>query len=126
MKKLKYPIKLKCQTPVGALTLSQSLAIPARAAEVPDDELKALIKRIDDLEQEVKTLKQEHEANSQAVAETAKQAAEEAVAKSVKTNAPTVTIGANGLNVRSADNNFNMIIHGYAQADFRTYFGQKS
>jgi len=83
------------------------------AAQLSDEEIQALIKRVDELEQEVKALKRNREVDKENAKEQAKQT-------------PTVSLGMNGLNVRSGDSNFIMYAHGYAQIDGRNYFGQKT
>jgi phosphate-selective porin OprO/OprP len=64
--------------------------------------------RIQDLDQKVKVLERQSELEKQAVTETMK-------------SVPTVSLGANGLIVRSSDSNFLMNVHGYVQADGRFY-----
>ena len=68
-----------------------------------------LKEQIDRLDQELKILKRKLEVKDEA--------AEEA-----KKTTPTVTIGQNGLLVRSADTNFSLSIHGVLQADARLFF----
>jgi phosphate-selective porin OprO/OprP len=89
------------KTGLIAIGLGALLAIPAQAQE----ELKS---KIDRLEEELRSLKQQ--------LETDKQAAE----KRAKTQ-PVVTAGADGLTFRSADTNFVLKLHGYVQADARFY-----
>ena len=68
-------------------------------------------RRIEELDQQVKAMERKRELDQEAETEKLK-------------SAPTITLGMNGLVVRSADSNFLMNIHGYAQADARFYFGQ--
>jgi phosphate-selective porin OprO/OprP len=72
-----------------------------------------LIKRIDQLEQEVKVLERNREVDQEVASE--------------KTNtSPTVTLGGDGLVIRSADSNFVSYIHGYTQVDGRFYTGDNN
>jgi phosphate-selective porin OprO/OprP len=64
--------------------------------------------RLDALDQQVKLLERKREVEGEAAAESAK-------------SLPTVSLGSNGLIVRSGDSNFLMNIHGYVQADGRFY-----
>src|SRR5579862_8135885 len=66
---------------------------------------------IERLDQKVKVLERERELDQEAQSEKNKAA-------------PTVSLGLNGLVVRSADSNFLMNVHGYAQADGRFYMNQ--
>jgi phosphate-selective porin OprO/OprP len=67
-----------------------------------------LLERIKDLEQQVKILSRNHELE------------QEATAEKLKTS-PTVSLGSNGLEVRSGDTNFTMRIHAHIQADGRFF-----
>jgi len=89
-------------------SVSESHAQDAASSDVP-----ALIKRIDELEQKVKVLERNRELDQDASTEKAK-------------TTPTVSLGANGLIVRSGDSNFVMDLHGYAQADARYYLDHKT
>ena len=64
--------------------------------------------RIEALDQKVKILERQRELDQDSAAEAAK-------------SVPTVSLGMNGLVVRSADTNFLMNLHGYVQADGRFY-----
>ncbi len=64
--------------------------------------------RFDDLEQKVKVLDRKRELDQEAAAEKAK-------------TTPTITAGANGFALRSADANFVLKVRGYLQADARFY-----
>lgn len=77
------------------------LAAPAIAQE-------DLRTKVDDLEQQLRILKRQLELDK-----------ESSVEKSKTT--PVVSLGAGGLNIRSADTNFVMKIRGYIQADARFY-----
>jgi phosphate-selective porin OprO and OprP len=81
------------------------------AAEISNEELNKLLERINELEQKVKILERNREVDQEIAADKAK-----------SSTAPTVSIGANGIVVRSVDTNFIMNIHGYIQADGRFYF----
>lgn len=103
---------------------------PCRASTLSDEEIQALIKRVNELEQQVKALQQEREAEKQKSEQKAEQKAEkkEETSKDLKKlkEQPTVSLGLNGLQVRSADSNFTMIAHGYVQTDGRFYLGEKT
>ena len=98
---------------IAAVLGVQSIAVQAQTQTATNEDLPALIKRIDDLEQQLKILERNREADQQTAADKSKDAA-------------SVTLGLNGLIVRSADSNFVMDLHGYAQADARFYLGQKT
>ena len=68
----------------------------------------ALLKRIEELEQQVKILSRKGELGEEAAAEKAK-------------TAVAVSAGANGFSIRSADTNFVLKLRGYIQADARFY-----
>ncbi len=69
-----------------------------------------LIKRIDELEQKVKILERNREVDQEVTTEQIKAL-------------PTVSLGNDGLVIRSADSNFVSYIHGYAQVNGRFYTG---
>lgn len=69
--------------------------------------------RLDALDQQVKLLERKREVDTEVASETAK-------------SLPTVSLGQNGLVVRSGDSNFLMNIHGYVQADARFYVNGNS
>ncbi len=93
---------------LGALSSS----LPARADEPPAADLATLLKRIKELEEKVNTLQQNHDTERKEAIETAK-------------TTPLVTLGGDGLVVKSADSNFVAFAHGYVQADGRFYPNQK-
>ncbi len=94
------------------ITFAQTAATPANATN-QNVQIQILIQRINELEQKVKVLETSREAGKETDRE--------------KTNVPpTVSLGANGLIVRSQDSNFVMIAHGYVQADARFYLGDKT
>jgi len=64
--------------------------------------------RIEELDQKLKVIERNHELEREADAEKLK-------------TVPTVSLGLNGLVVRSANSNFTMNLHGYVQADSRFY-----
>jgi phosphate-selective porin OprO and OprP len=64
--------------------------------------------RFEAVDQKLKVLERQRELDQENAAETAK-------------NLPAVSLGLNGLVVRSADSNFLMNVHGYVQADARFY-----
>lgn len=86
---------------------------PAHAAALSDDDVKALIQRVNELEQQVKVLQRNREVDKDAADDKAK-------------TTPTVSLGSGGLIIKSADSNFTMNAHGYVQVDDRTYLGQKT
>jgi phosphate-selective porin OprO/OprP len=67
--------------------------------------------RIEELDQKVKVLERKRELDKEAATENAK-------------SLPTVSLGSNGLIIRSADTNFLMNLHGYAQVDGRFYLNE--
>ena len=67
--------------------------------------------RIEELDQKVKVLERKRELDKEAATENAK-------------SLPTVSLGLNGLIIRSADTNFLMNLHGYAQVDGRFYLNE--
>lgn len=77
-------------------------------AQSADVDVKALLQRVEELEQKVKIQDRKRELGDDAAAEKAKTAA-------------SVSIGAGGLQVRSADTNFVLKLRGYVQADARFY-----
>jgi phosphate-selective porin OprO/OprP len=98
---------------IAVILAARFSASESRAQDAASPDVPALIKRIDELEQKVKILERNRELDQDASAEKAK-------------TTPTVSLGANGLIVRSGDSNFLMDIHGYAQADARYYLGHKT
>jgi phosphate-selective porin OprO and OprP len=97
-------------------------------AENENVDVKALLKRIEELEQKVKVL--EGKRSPDAVGELEQKVkilerkgelAEDTAAEKAKA-APSVSIGENGLQVRSADTNFAVALHGVLQVDNRTFF----
>lgn len=80
-----------------------------------NQDIQVLIQRINELEQKVKVLERNREVDKETDQE-----------KEKTKPAPTVSLGAEGLKVRSADSNFVMIAHGYAQADARFYLDHKT
>ncbi len=98
---------------IVVILAAQFSASESRAQDATNQDVPALIKRIDDLEQKLKALERNRELDQDASAEKAK-------------TTPTVSLGANGLIVRSADSNFVMDLHGYAQADARYYLDHKT
>lgn len=77
-------------------------------AQSADVDVKALLQRVEELEQKVKIHNRKQELGDEAAAEKAKASA-------------SVSIGAGGLQVRSADTNFVLKLRGYVQADARFY-----
>ena len=105
--------KLRRFALIAITTLGAQLFTYPLQAALTEEQEQALINRINQLEQQVKILQRNREVDQEISTEKAK-------------SVPTVSLGAGGLSVRSGDTNFVMNIHGYAQADARFYFGQKS
>jgi len=68
-------------------------------------------RRMEELDQKVKVLERKRELDQEAAANNAR-------------SVPTVSLGLNGLVVRSGDSNFLMNVHGYAQVDGRFYLNE--
>lgn len=77
-------------------------------AQSADEDLKTLLQRVEELEQKVKVQDRKRELGDEALAEKGKASA-------------SVSIGASGLQIRSADTNFVLKLRGYIQADARFY-----
>jgi phosphate-selective porin OprO and OprP len=136
-------MKLNCLPLVVVIIGAQIATQPLRA-----DDTNALViiqqlqKRIEALEQKVQTLERSRESAPETTDAKAKQRVEELdqkvgilernrevdqeIAAEKSKGAPTVSLGANGLVVRSADSNFVMNVHGYAQVDGRFYPGDRN
>jgi phosphate-selective porin OprO and OprP len=89
------------------------LHAPALTSTNQEVDVQTLLQRVKELEEKVKILERNHEVDQEVTEEKAK-------------GAPTVSLSANGLSVRSADSNFVMNVYGYVQADGRFYLGQKT
>ncbi len=100
-----------------ALTVAAKLAGTDASAQTDNTgtnvDLPALLQRLDQLEQQVKVLQRNREVDQEAATEKAKAL-------------PTVTLGGDGLVIRSGDSNFTSFIHGYAQVDGRFYTGDNN
>lgn len=117
---------------VGTLLSSIFIALGSHAQQTNAlDLIQQLQRRIDELEHKVKDLER---SNGQAAATAdsrqreldekmrlLQRQREPASTAGTSQPAPALSLGANGLVVRSADSNFLMNIHGYAQADARLY-----
>src|SRR5687767_11266472 len=79
-------------------------------AEDQNDELNRLKQQLQELDQKVRILERNKELETEAA---------DAKAKTI----PSITLGAGGLNVSTADTNFLLKIRGYVQADSRTFVG---
>ncbi len=99
----------------AAVILTQLYSPVVFADDPPpsSEDVKALLKRIQELEEKVKVLERNREVDQDAAAEKSK-------------TTPTISIGADGLVAKSADSNFTMYAHGYAQGDARFYEGYKT
>ena len=91
---------------------ARSAVTSAQAQANTNLDVPALIQRVDELEQEVKALQHNQDATP-AVTDKSQ-------------SVPTVTMGGDGLVIRSADSNFVSFIHGYAQVDGRFYTGDNN
>src|SRR5688572_8159636 len=98
------------RTTIVTLALGTLLGVKTANAQQPEVDVKALIQRLQELEQKVKVLERKEELTGEAAAEKAKAT-------------PTLSIGANGLVATSADTNFSFALRGLLQADSRTFFG---
>ena len=92
----------------ASLVLAAQGGVKTVWAQKPDVDVKALLQRVEELEQKVKIQDRKRELNDEAAADKAKTAA-------------AVSIGAGGLQIRSADTNFVLKLRGYVQADARFY-----
>lgn len=95
---------LNSKTGLIAIGLGALVAFPAQAQQPPQD----VKTRIEQLEEELRVLKQQVETDKKATEQRLKAA-------------PVVSAGSDGLTFRSADTNFVLKLHGYVQADARFY-----
>lgn len=91
------------------LLLGAWIGIGGAGAQPSEVDVNALLQRLQELEQRVKLLERNAELNQEAATDQAQAA-------------PTVSVGADGLEVRSADTNFVFALHGLLQVDSRTFF----
>ena len=92
-----------------AALISALVYIPhGHAQDASKEDINKLLHRIDELEQKVKVLERNREVDEEKAAEKSK-------------TTPTVSLGAGGLMIRSADSNFVMNVHGYIQGDGRFF-----
>lgn len=96
------------QTIVVAAILGTRLGLGDAHAQSQEVDVKALLRRIEELEQKVKVLDRKRELGEEAAVEKAK-------------TATSVSIGSGGFVVRSADTNFVLKVRGYVQADARFF-----
>src|SRR6266487_2863079 len=128
-RKMKNEMRLIRTIAIAAILTIQVGPSGARAEnENGNLDVKALLKRIEELEQKVKVLEGKRAQDvvgeleqKVKVLERKGELVEEAAAEKGKA-APTVSIGENGLQMRSADTNFAVALHGVLQADNRTFF----
>jgi phosphate-selective porin OprO/OprP len=92
-----------CLSPSFAAAQAQGETQPAAQAPTPEE-------RIHDLDQQIKILARQIEIEKEA-------------ADAAKATGPVVTIGPNGLEIRSADSSFRFRFRGYLHADTRLYPG---
>lgn len=97
---------------LGLSVLGLGLATPNLLGQNANVSSEALLKRIEELEQQVKILSRKDEI------------AEEAAVVKAK-SAVTVSAGASGFQIRSADTNFVLKVRGYLQADSRLFAGDE-
>ncbi|MCU0771502.1 MAG: OprO/OprP family phosphate-selective porin [Verrucomicrobia bacterium] len=91
---------------------SQIISAASLAAEDADT-IDALKRQIQDLDQKVRVLERKQELERETATEKAK-------------SAPSVSLGANGFSVRSADSNFVFKVRGYIQGDGRFYADEEA
>ena len=96
-----------------ALWMAVATTSPGQDQMTTNIDVPALLKRLDELEQKVKVLERNRELDHDVATEKAKVT-------------PTVSLGANGLQVKSADSNFTMNVRGYVQVDGRFYTSEKT
>ena len=99
---------MKIHQPITLGTALTLLLTPGHAIAADTVYTQALLKKVEELEQKVKLLEEERDQDAGISAKRLKAA-------------PTVSVGAGGLTVQSADTNFVMHIRGYVQADNRYY-----
>src|SRR5688572_27913772 len=97
---------------IGLSMLGAGIGSPAVAGQDANGSNEALLKRIEELEQQVKVLGRKDEIADEAAAEKAK-------------TAVSVSAGAGGFQIRSADTNFVLKIRGYLQADSRWFISDE-
>ena len=97
---------------VAGTVLGLALSVSPLRADETSDELKALRQQIEALSQKVQLLEQKNATNQETMSQV------KTITAKAKT-APTVSLGANGLKVSSADSNFVFGVRGYIQADAR-------
>ncbi|MFM2082348.1 MAG: hypothetical protein RL380_1039 [Verrucomicrobiota bacterium] len=104
-------MKLKTVTQ-GALLLTLVSAVATTHAADQADLIKQLEEKIAQLDQKVRVLERRDELDREVAVEKAK-------------TTPSISIGASGFSIQSADSNFVAQIHGLVQVDNRTFFGDK-
>jgi phosphate-selective porin OprO/OprP len=131
-------MKMKKATLLALALAAQGLAMPLRADDTNTLEIiKQLQRRIDELEQKVRTLEQSKapvvvtndskvnqriEALDQQLKELERERQEEDAAAAARAKvAPKITLGSDGFLFNSADDDFKLKIRGYIQADGRFY-----
>ena len=117
-------MKMHSIATVAVVIIVQILAASVPAVEISDEKLDALLKRIDELEKKVDALQRQNAIPQETTNEPAETIT--ATTAAAEKSEPTVSLGSNGLLVRSADSNFVFNLHGFIQADARFYFGDKT
>src|SRR6185295_17089449 len=112
----------------AVLALVAQLGLWSVVAQDQDVDVKALLKRIEELEQKVKLLESQRASTANddleqkvKILERKGELAEEAAAEKTK-SAPLVVIDSGGFQARSADTNFVFTLRGVLQVDNRTFF----
>ena len=110
--KMKERYSMKLERWLLAGLVGAQIITPAFAAEDADT-IDALKRQIQDLDQKVRVLERKQELEKETATEKAK-------------STPSVSLGANGFSVRSADSNFVFKVRGYIQGDGRFYADEEA
>ena len=105
---MKNLLKITVTVVIGA-----QLGWSSALAQNQESDVKALLQRVEELEQKVKLQDRKRELADEVATEKAKTVA-------------SVSIGAGGLHIRSADTNFLFKVRGYVQVDGRFYPDDRS
>src|SRR6185295_4504477 len=113
----------------AVLALVAQLGLWSVVAQDQDVDVKALLKRIEELEQKVKLLESQRAPTANddleqkvKILERKGELAEEAAAEKTKSAPLVVVIDSGGFQARSADTNFVFTLRGVLQVDNRTFF----
>jgi phosphate-selective porin OprO/OprP len=120
-------MKLRPTITVMAILLTQ-IGLGSARAQSQEIDVKALLRRIEELEQKVKILEASRGSNANPeleqkvkIPERKGEPAEEAAIEKAKTT-PVLTAGADGFGFSSADKDFSLRLRGVVQVDSRTFF----